>query len=81
MEKPRKLEGEKIKINFDFTKNELEYIMDRANFNDVQERVFKRLVSKYGRQSLTKIAIEENLSTSTVSRTIKQIKRKILKVL
>lgn len=41
MEKPRKLEGEKIKINFDFTKNELEYIMDRANFNDIQERVLR----------------------------------------
>jgi DNA-binding Lrp family transcriptional regulator len=55
--------------------------MDRANFNDVQERVFKRLTSKQGRQKLVKIAIEENLSTSTVSRIIKQIKKKIMKVI
>ena len=81
METPKKLEGENLKINFDFTKNELEYIMDRANFNDVQERVFKRLTSKQGRQKLVKIAIEENLSTSTVSRIIKQIKKKIMKVI
>lgn len=81
MEIQKKLEGENLRINFDFTKNELEYIMDRANFNDIQERVFKRLTDKHGRQKITKIALEENLSASTVSRIINQIKDKIMKVL
>ena len=81
MEQLKKSEKEKLKINFDLTKSELEYIMDRANFNDIQEKVFKRLTSKYGRESITKISMEENISTSTVSRIIKQIKRKIMRIL
>ena len=81
MEQLKKSEKEKLKINFDLTKSELEYIMDRANFNDIQEKVFKRLTSKYGRESINKISMEENISTSTVSRIIKQIKRKIMRIL
>jgi hypothetical protein len=81
VETPKKLEGENLKINFDLTKSELEYIIDNANFNDIQERVFRRLTSKEGRQSIVKISLEENLSTATVSRIIKKIKKKIYKVI
>lgn len=81
MEQQRKSEGENLKINFDFTKSELEYIMENANFTDIQESIFKRLTSKQGRQSIVKISLEENLSTATVSRIIKKIKKKIIRVI
>lgn len=81
MEQQKKSEKESLKINFDFTKSELEYIIENANFTDIQESIFKRLTSKQGRQSIVKISLEENLSTATVSRIIKKIKRKIIRVI
>ena len=53
----RKLEEENVN-KFDFTKFELDYILQNANFNDIQLKVFKRLTDKYGRQKIVKIAIE-----------------------
>ena len=76
----RKLEEENVN-KFDFTKFELDYILQNANFNDIQLRIFKRLTDKQGRQKIVKIAIEENISERTVSRIIKQIKNKIKRLL
>ena len=77
-----KLEEEKEnKVNFDFTKSELEYILENANFTFEQEEIFKMLTSKYGRASIVNIAIKMNMSESTVKRRIKQIKNKILRLL
>ena len=82
MEAPKKLEEEKdVKINFDFTKKELEFILENARFNQIQRKVFNRLTDIDGRQSIVKISIEEHISTATVSRIIKQIKKKILKLI
>ena len=81
MEAPKKLEEKDVKINFDFTKKELEFILENARFNDIQRKVFNRLTDIDGRQSIVKISIEENISTATVSRIIKQIKKKILRLL
>ena len=78
--KQGKLEEESIN-KLDFTKFELDYILQNANFNDIQLRIFKRLTDKYGRQKIVKIAIEENISERTVSRIIKQIKNKIKRLL
>lgn len=77
----QELEKEKNKITFDFTKIELDYILQNANFNDIQLRIFNRLTDKFGRQKIVKIAIEENISERTVSRIIKQIKNKIKRLL
>ena len=77
----KKLEEKENKINFDFTTPELEYILANARFNDIQRKVFSRLTDIDGRQSIVKISIEEHISTSTVSRIIKQIKKKILRLL
>ena len=79
MEK-EKLEEENVN-RLDFTKFELDYILQNANFNDIQLRIFKRLTDKQGRQKIVKIAIEENISERTVSRIIKQIKNKIKRLL
>ena len=80
MEAPKKLEEESIK-RLDFTTPELEYILTNARFNDIQRKVFNRLTDIDGRQSIVKISLEENISTATVSRIIKQIKKKILRLL
>lgn len=77
----KKLEEKENKINFDFTVPELEYILENARFNEIQRKVFNRLTDIDGRQSIVKISIEENISTATVSRIIKQIKKKILRLL
>ena len=76
----RKLEEENVN-KLDFTKFELDYILQNANFNDIQLRIFKRLTDKQGRQKIVKIAIEENISERTVSKIIKQIKNKIKRLL
>ena len=80
MEAPKKLEEEKD-IKFDFIQSELDYILENARFNEIQRKVFNRLTNIDGRQSIVKISIEEHISTSTVSRIIKQIKKKILKLI
>ena len=76
----KKLEEENVN-KLDFTKFELDYILQNANFNDIQLRIFNRLTDKFGRQKIVKIAIEENNSERTVSRIIKQIKNKIKRLL
>ena len=68
-------------MKFDFTKPELDYILNNANFTVEQEQIFKMLTSKYGRASIVNIAIKMNMSESTVKRRIKQIKHKIIKIL
>ena len=79
MEK-EKLEEENVN-KLDFTKFELDYILQNANFNDIQLRIFNRLTDKVGRQKIYQIAMEENISERTVSRIIKQIKNKIKRLL
>ena len=78
--KQGKLEEESVN-KLDFTKFELDYILQNANFNDIQLRIFKRLTDKYGRQKIVKRAIEENISERKVSQIIKQIKNKIKRLL
>ena len=73
-------EGKENKINFDFTRKELEYILENANFTIEQEEIFKMLTSRYGRASIVSISIKLNMSESTVKRRIKQIKSKILRL-
>lgn len=73
-------EGKRDKINFDFTRKELEYILENANFTIEQEEIFKMLTSRYGRASIVNISIKMNMSESTVKRRIKQIKSKILRL-
>ena len=68
-------------MKFDFTKPELEYILNNANFTIEQEEIFKMLTSKYGRASIVNISIKMHMSESTVKRKIKQIKNKILRLL
>lgn len=68
-------------MKFDFTKPELDYILENANFTIEEEQIFKMLTSKYGRASIVNISLTMNISESTVKRRIKQIKHKILRLL
>lgn len=76
MEAPKK-----ESVKFDFVKQELDYILENANFTEEQEKIFKMLTGKNGRETVIYIAMKMNLSERTVKRRIKQIKAKILKLL
>ena len=68
-------------MTYDFTKQELEYIIENARFNDRQKEIFDRLTDIHGRQKIVKIALEMNMSERTVNREIRKIKNKIYKIL
>lgn len=76
----KKLEEENVN-RFDFTKPELNYIVDNANFNDEQYQIFKMLTHKTGRKSIIYISMQMNMSESTVKRRIKEIKKKIIRII
>ena len=77
-----KLEEEKEnKVMLDFTKPELEYIKENANFTIEELTIFEMLTGKYGRETIVYIANKTNLSTVTVSRRIKKIKSKIKRLI
>lgn len=77
-----KLEEEKEnKVILDFTKPELEYIKENANFTIEELTIFEMLTGKYGREKIVYIANKTNLSTATVSRRIKKIKSKIKRLI
>lgn len=77
-----KLEEEKEnKVMLDFTKPELEYIKENANFTIEELTIFEMLTGKYGREKIVYIANKTNLSTATVSRRIKKIKSKIKRLI
>ncbi|MFR2207222.1 MAG: hypothetical protein ACLS59_06765 [Clostridia bacterium] len=77
-----KLEEKKEnKVMLDFTKPELEYIKENANFTIEELTIFEMLTGKYGREKIVYIANKTNLSTATVSRRIKKIKSKIKKLI
>lgn len=67
-------------MNYDFTKKEIDFINENARFNDRQQEIFNRLTDRHGRQKIVKIAMEMSLSERTVSREIKSIKKKIMKI-
>ena len=76
-----KSEEEENKVMLDFTKPELEYIKENANFTIEELTIFEMLTGKYGRETIVYIADKMNLSTATVSRRIKKIKSKIKRLI
>lgn len=63
---------------FEFTKEEFEQIVNKAMLNEELTKIFEMKIKDY---SITKIALELNMSESSVNRRIKQLKKKIMKVL
>ena len=65
-----------LKLNF--TKEEVNNIKEKTYFNEFQERILEYRLKEY---SITKMAMLESCSESTINREIKKIKKKIMKVL
>ena len=62
----------------DFTRQEAETIKSKLYLTEDEEKVFEMKLLNY---SITKIALELNVSERTASRIIKRLKNKIMKVL
>ena len=65
-------------LKLDFSKEEYENIKNKIFLNEFQERIFEYRIKEY---SITKRAMLENCSESTINREIKKIKNKIKKVI
>lgn len=62
----------------DFTRNEIEFIKDNANFTKQENQLFDLRNEEY---SLESCAEQMNVSVSTIYRINKKMKKKILKVI
>ncbi len=71
------LEQQDLK-RLDFNKNEYEYFIENCNFTDRQKEILD--LRRKGK-SIVAISIETYLSERTINREIKEIKRKILKLI
>ena len=80
-EEQKSEEEKENKLMLEFTKPELEYIKENANFTIEELTIFEMLTGKYGRETIVYIANKTNLSTATVSRRIKKIKSKIKRLI
>ena len=65
-------------LRLEFTKQEVDEIKSKIYLSELQERIFEYRLKEY---SITKMALLENVSESTINREIKKIRRKILKVI
>lgn len=70
-------------LRLDFTPKEHDYILKNAGFTKRQRAIYLRLRDDYPyeRQSIVKIANELFVGTATVSRDIKIIQLKIIKLI
>ena len=63
---------------FNFTKDEYEYLKEKLMLNEEMSKIFEMKIKGY---SIVQMSMELNISESTVSRRIKQLKKKIMRVL
>lgn len=65
-------------LKLELTREEADAIKSKVYFSEIQERIFEYRLKEY---SVTKMAMLESCSESTINREIKKIKKKITKVL
>lgn len=65
-------------MRFDFTKDEYEYLKDKLMLSDELAVILEMKIKGY---SITRMSMELCMSESSVNRRIKQLKKKILKVM
>ena len=65
-------------LKLEFTRQEVDEIKSKIYLSEMQERIFEYRLKEY---SITKMAILENVSESTISRELNKIKKKIVKVI
>ena len=65
-------------LKLEFTKQEVDEIKSKIYLSEMQERIFEYRLKEY---SITKMAMLENVSESTISRELNKVKRKIMKII
>lgn len=65
-------------MTFDFNKDEYEYIKEKLMLNEELSKILEMKIKGY---SITKISLELNISERTTNRRVKELKRKITKIL
>jgi len=63
---------------FDFTKDEYEQLKEKLMLNEEMSKIFEMKIKRY---SIVQIAMELNMSERTVNRRVKELKKKIRRVL
>ena len=65
-------------FKLEFTKQEVEEIKSKIYLSELQEKIFEYRLKEY---SITKMALMEKVSESTINRELKKVKKKIMKVI
>lgn len=65
-------------FRLEFTKQEVDEIKNKIYLSELQERIFEYRLKEY---SITKMASLENCSEATISRELKKVKKKVMKVI
>lgn len=63
---------------FDLTKSEYEELKDKLMLNEELSQILEMKIKGY---SITKMSIEMNMSERTINRRIKELKKKIMKII
>lgn len=63
---------------FDFTKEEYEMLKERLMLNDELSKILEMKIKGF---SIVKMSEELNMSESSINRRIKQLKKKIMKII
>ena len=65
-------------FKLEFTRQEVEEIKSKIYLSEIQEKIFEYRLKEY---SITKMALLEKVSESTINRELKKVKKKIMKVI
>lgn len=65
-------------LRLEFTKQEVNEIKSKIYLSEMQERIFEYRLKEF---SITKMAMLENVSESTINRELKKVKKKIMRVI
>lgn len=65
-------------LRLKFTKQEVNEIKSKIYLSEMQERIFEYRLKEF---SITKMAMLENVSESTINRELKKVKKKIMRVI
>lgn len=65
-------------LKLEFTRDEVNEIKSKIYLSEIQERIFEYRLKEY---SITKMAMLENVSESTISRELKKLRKKIIRII
>ena len=65
-------------FKLEFTKKEIDDIKSKIFLSEIQERILEYRLREY---SITKMAMLENVSETTIHRELKKVKKKVMKVI